>query len=151
DHAKPFLPEWIVPNSDTFKKIIPVLKDKISTFKDVTDVLSLTGELGFVHRISEYPKESLLWKKNPDPKVSEIHLRYVRDLLESLSEEGFTSDTIKSVIYPYAEIHGKGDVLWPLRMALTGQDKSPDPFMSAALLGKVEALSRFDVALSKLI
>ncbi len=34
--------------------------------------------------------------------------------------------------------NGKGNVLWPMRFALTWQDKSPDPFICASILGKEE-------------
>jgi glutamyl/glutaminyl-tRNA synthetase len=40
--------------------------------------------------------------------------------------------------------------LWPLRVALTGQDKSPDPFTSAYALGREESLKRIDIAIKKL-
>jgi len=62
----------------------------------------------------------------------------------------FTSETIKSTLWPYAEANGKGDVLWPLRVALTGQEKSPDPFVSASILGKKESIERINEALEKL-
>ena len=42
----------------------------------------------------------------------------------------------------YAEEYGKGNVLWPLRMALSGQDKSIDPFTICYVLGKDESSVR---------
>jgi hypothetical protein len=33
-------------------------------------------------------------------------------------------------------------VLWPLRVALSGREKSPDPFILAAILGRDETLER---------
>ncbi len=150
EHAKPFLPEWIVPKSDTFKKLIPVLRDKITTFAEVATMFGVGGELAFVHKLSEYKKESLLWKKNPDAQIALKHLTEVREFLNLLAGENFTADTTKQAIWAYVETNGKGDVLWPLRMALTGQERSPDPFVSASLIGKEETLKRIDMALSKL-
>ncbi len=150
EHAKPFLPEWIVPKSDTFNKLIPVLRDKITIFGEVATMLGVGGELAFVHKLSEYKKESLLWKKNPDSQIALKHLTEVREFFNLLAGENFTADTTKQAIWAYVETNGKGDVLWPLRMALTGQERSPDPFVSAGLLGKEEALKRIDTALSKL-
>ena len=150
EHAIPFLPEWIVPKSDTFKNLIPILKDKIVTFAEITTMLATNGELAFVHQLSSYPKESLLWKKNPDAQAAHTHLTKVRELISSLGESEFIAEGIKSSIWAYVEASGKGDVLWPLRMSLTGQDKSPDPFVSAALLGKNESLKRIGAALAKL-
>lgn len=150
EHARPFLPEWIVPKSDTLKKLVPVLRDKITTFGEISTMFSATGELAFVHLIADYKKESLLWKKSPDASQAAAHLVEVKSLLGLLAADAFSADAVKQAVWPYVEAKGKGDVLWPLRMALTGQDKSPDPFVSASLLGKVESLKRIDAALEKL-
>ncbi len=41
----------------------------------------------------------------------------------------------------------KGEVLHPVRMALSGRDKSPDPFTIASIIGKNETISRLQKAL----
>lgn len=152
EHAVPFLPEWIVPKSDTFKKLIPVLRDKITTFAEIATMLAPQGELAFVHKAGEYKAPSLLWKKNPDARAAVLHLSKVVEIISTLpdSPSGYTADAIKSALWPYVEASGKGDVLWPLRMALTGQEKSPDPFIATALLGKDESLHRINEAIKKL-
>ncbi len=45
---------------------------------------------------------------------------------------------------------GNGDTLWPLRVALSGREKSPSPFELMFVAGKDEALSRIDAALAKM-
>lgn len=45
---------------------------------------------------------------------------------------------------------GNGEVLWPLRMALSGAKQSPSPFELLYLLGKSEGLNRIDAALASL-
>ena len=42
---------------------------------------------------------------------------------------------------------GRGAMLWPLRYALSGQDRSPDPFTLVSILGKDEAISRIGNAI----
>jgi glutamyl/glutaminyl-tRNA synthetase len=69
--------------------------------------------------------------------------------LERSPDGGFTAEALKQAVWPYAEKKGRGDVLWPLRVALTGQERSPDPFASAALLGKEESLRRIDAAIRR--
>jgi len=150
DHAHTFVPEWMTVKSDLFKRLTPILKEKISTFGDITALFAPTGELAFVRETAPYQKESLLWKKNPDPVVARTHISKARELIKDVPEASFSVESIKAAVWHYAEANGKGDVLWPLRMALTGQDKSPDPFMSAAILGKEESLRRIDAALAKL-
>jgi len=41
-------------------------------------------------------------------------------------------------------------VLWPLRVALSGKEKSPGPFEILEVLGKEEALTRITKAIGKL-
>jgi glutamyl/glutaminyl-tRNA synthetase len=150
EHARPFLPEWISATGDTMKRLVPVLRDKVAVFSDIETLFSPSGELAFANKLSDYPSEKLLWKKNPDAKASSVHLEECRTRMEKLRFESFTADAVKVAIWDYAEAKGRGDVLWPLRVALTGQDKSPDPFVSAAILGKDEALKRIDLAVKKL-
>ena len=57
---------------------------------------------------------------------------------------------IKKAIWSYAEEKGKGSVLWPMRYALSGRDKSPDPFQLAEVLGKEETISRLNNAVNKI-
>jgi glutamyl/glutaminyl-tRNA synthetase len=127
-----------------------LLKEKVTAFGDIAGLFATGGELQFIHSIQSYSAEKLLWKMNPDREVAKKHLEECKAMLAMISIEQFNQETIKSAIWPYAETNGKGDVLWPLRMALTGQDKSPDPFMCAFILGRDEALKRIDVAIQML-
>lgn len=70
------------------------------------------------------------------------HLPEVMKLLGTVPEDDFTAERIKSAIWSFATEKGRENVLWPLRVALTGLAKSPDPFIVAAVLGKTETLAR---------
>ncbi len=148
--AKPFLPEWMDTSHPTYIRSLPILREKISAFGEIKDLFTPEGELSFMQNIAVYPKELLLWKKNPDATVSHAHLTEVKKLLSSVSENDFTAEHIKAAIWAYAEEKGKGDVLWPLRVAITGKERSPDPFISGAIIGKNETLARIDSALHNL-
>ncbi len=146
EHAAAFIPDWLSTHSQTFKKIIPLLRDKIVRFRDMVDYFTPEGELSFIKELSSYPKELLLWKKNPDPVAVQTHLNKALELMSGIDASSFNADVIKAALWPYAEAKGKGDVLWPVRVALTGKERSPDPFVSAAVLGKDEALRRIQAA-----
>jgi len=47
----------------------------------------------------------------------------------------------------YATKAGKGNVLWPIRYALTGAEASPDPFTILKILGKEKSLERLKTAI----
>jgi nondiscriminating glutamyl-tRNA synthetase len=147
EHVAPFIPEWLSTRNQSFKNLLPLLREKVGKFSDVTDFFSKDGELSFIKEAIPYPKELLLWKKKPDMNTSILHLKQSLEILSTVPESSFTSEAIKALLWPYAEANGKGDVLWPLRVALTGKERSPDPFISAAILGKEESLRRIEFAI----
>jgi len=150
DYAASFLPEWMSTHSPLFLRALPLLREKIAKFADLTALFDGAGEMSFMKGTGDYPSTLLLWKKDPDPIKAREHLTRARNLLNDLNENSFTPEEVKNTLWSYAETHGKGDVLWPLRVALTGKEKSPDPFASAAILGKKESLERVDKAIVSL-
>jgi hypothetical protein len=69
-------------------------------------------------------------------------------LLEEAKD--FAEENIKKTIWDYATDKGRGSVLWPMRYALSGCDKSPDPFVLAEVLGKDETIYRLNNAINKI-
>ena len=51
---------------------------------------------------------------------------------------------------PLTKKYGTGQLLWPLRVALSGKKASPGPFEIAEILGKNKTLERIQNALTKL-
>lgn len=149
NYAKSFIPEWLFANQDLYLRTRSLIREKISFFAEIKKMFELGGELNFVKEIGDYNPDLLLWKKSPNREEAKEHLIKIKELL-ALDEKDFTAEGVKGAIWTYAEEKGRGNVLWPLRVALTGQDKSPDPFMSAYILGKEESLKRIDLALSRL-
>ncbi len=150
DHASTFLPEWMSTNSPVFRNSITLIREKITRFSDITKLFNKDGELAFLKEMPEYEPTMLLWKKEPSAKTSLNSLEGSLEIVTSVPDNTFTPDAIKVALWSYAETNGKGNVLWPLRVALTGQEKSPDPFVCASLLGKEETLKRMKNAISKL-
>ncbi len=121
-----------------------MLFDRVSVYGEIQKELS-AGEYDYLMKEPAYPKERLMWKKAEEsPKA---HLQKVISLLENIAPESFTKDAIKTAVFPYAEEKGKGNVLWPTRVALSGREQSPDPFTLAAVLGKETTLKRLRQAL----
>ncbi|MEK7538360.1 MAG: glutamate--tRNA ligase family protein [Patescibacteria group bacterium] len=132
-------------NPDTFAKIVPIILDRISTLGEVL-LLADGGEVGYFFNDPVYDAEGLLWKDEKDSKLAVTRLSKVTDLLKELSDGNFNTETIKGALWEYATEVGRGSVLWPLRYALSGRDKSPDPFTLAMILGKETTLRRIAYA-----
>ena len=130
------------------KKITPIIAGRINKISDIGELKM--GELAFLFEEPEYVKEMLLWKKEPDFNKTKKHLEEVVKLLSALNENDFNQDKIKKAVWDYAEKEGRGNVLWPMRVALTGLDKSPDPFAVAEVLGKEKTIQRLKYAVDKI-
>lgn len=124
-------------------KVLPLLREKVQYFGQIHSLLN--DELSFIKSVEKYEKEKLMWKQEKDINVTKGHIKVVIDMIESLNEK-FSQNDIKNLIWPYAEKVGKGNVLWPMRFALSGKDKSPDPFVISSIIGKKETLARLKFA-----
>jgi nondiscriminating glutamyl-tRNA synthetase len=151
NRSKQYIPNFLAENLPVYNRAKPLIREKISVFSEIGKMFDLGGELNFVKEIGDYSADLLLWKKSPSREESRQHLTMVKGLLNALADNDFTTEGVKSAIWSYAEEKGRGNVLWPLRVSLTGQEKSPDPFMSAYILGKKESIKRIDSAIAKLV
>ncbi|OGZ03785.1 MAG: glutamate--tRNA ligase [Candidatus Lloydbacteria bacterium RIFCSPHIGHO2_01_FULL_41_20] len=132
----------------TLRKLLILVAGRISTTGEIEGLFN-GGELGFL-KTPDYQKEKLIWKDSNEVNAKQ-HLTKIIETLNDVSEETFkNSESTKALIWEYAEREGRGNVLWPMRYALTGKDKSPDPFTVASILGKIETLNRLKIAIEKL-
>lgn len=129
-------------------RLVPLVKERAQTFGEAADALK--NEFDFLAQ-TPTPDQALLLKgAKVDAATAAQHVEKVLSLLEAISDEAFTPDTVKEALFPYATEVGRGAVLWPMRVALSGKEKSPDPFTLAGLLGKKETVSRLNQALAVL-
>ncbi len=125
-----------------------IIKERISKFADVAK-MEEDGEFDWIIKIGEYDSGKLVWKKST--KLGTLrHINAVSVLLNNIKNQDWDAENIKKAIFGYAESEGRGDVLWPLRYALTGKERSPDPFIVATVLGKDETLGRVQKAVEAL-
>lgn len=106
------------------------------------------GEFDFYETPPSYTPAMLVWKKDTDPSRVRERLVQTRDLLAPIAAEQFLYETVKEALWGYAEGEGRGSVLWPVRVALSGKERSPDPFLLLEALGKEESLARLSTAIA---
>jgi glutamyl/glutaminyl-tRNA synthetase len=130
----------------TIKKIIPIIIERINKWSDVGEMIKV-GELDFFFKQPEYAKEKLIFK-NTSPEKINSNLKQAIKVLENIDENDFTTENIKNGLMQIADsLESRGELLHPIRFALSGLDKSPDPFIIADILGKNETLSRLQKAI----
>ncbi len=134
---------------DIVSRIYTILIERIETFTDIKTSVD-SGDLTYYFTSPVYEKNLLLWKNSTGLEESKTHLLKTKELLTGLNTEFPTEEEAKSLVWNYAEEKGRGNVLWPLRIALSGKEKSPNPFALISVLGKTESLTRIDNAITQL-
>jgi glutamyl/glutaminyl-tRNA synthetase len=137
--------EWL-PEDMRNKKLVPVIAERISKWGDVA-AMAESGELDFFIKTPSIDKEKLVYKNSTLEKTTN-NLKIIIDALEKIDEENFNTSNIIDTLMLIAEASGsRGEVLHPVRYALSGRDKSPDPFIIASILGKDETILRLQNAI----
>lgn len=99
----------------------------------------------------QYDGTLLAWKKST-PEDARTKLTAMSEVLSAIDEKEWTKEYVEKTMSDWIETNGfgRGDVLWPLRVSLSGKQNSPGPFEIAAVLGKEQTLARISRAISLL-
>lgn len=135
-----------LPQNMKNKKLIPIIFERISKWSDVKNMVE-AGELDLFFKAPEYDKAKLIYKNSTTEntrKCLEISIK----VLNELDEKDFNFENIKNALMLEADkMPTRGELLHPVRYALSGMDKSPDPFIIASILGKNETIKRLQKAI----
>ncbi|MDE2019696.1 MAG: glutamate--tRNA ligase [Patescibacteria group bacterium] len=132
-------------NKTLLKKIIPINRGRASTLRDFIDL----GK--FFFDLPDYAPAMLVWKDGNANDTAAV-LKTLHEKLKSISPENFENrGVITSAVQEIVNGRlNRGEVLWPLRVALSGQQSSPDPLEIMMVLGKEESLRRLRMAMDKI-
>lgn len=129
---------------DRLKKIIALERERLQTLSEIEE------HTAFFFELPAYDKTLLKWKEMTDEEIKKS-LEISQKIISEISDKSFTLENLKSALMPEAEkFKNRGELLWPLRVALSGQKNSPPPFEIAEILGKEESLKRIEMAIRKL-
>ena len=142
--------KWYVTNKNLntkdnnwLEKLFNLEKDRIITLSELPTAIK------FIFELPKYKKEDLIWKKN-DLSTTEKNLKELKEFLQTVEESNFEQKKLQEIttLWIKEKGYGNGDILYPLRVALSGQKDSPGPFEIADVLGKNEVLKRIDQSLN---
>lgn len=126
-------------------KIFKLFSSRLDNLSQLAEVAS------FIWQLPTYDKAMLIFKKSDEAKTKtglNISFAFLNDLAESAwQEEGLRQDL--NDLLAKNDLTA-GDVFWPIRVALSGQDKSPSPTEILEVLGKEESLKRLQLAIDKI-
>ena len=142
--ASPFLGDFIKNNPQPFlEKIITLEQPRLKKLSELSE------RTDYFFKEPEYDNELLRWKNmsNDDIKNS---LETAKSILQSVDENAFTKENLEKIFLSASGEKNRGELLWPLRVALTGRKASPGPFEIMEILGKAKSVARINLALNML-
>ncbi len=143
--AKPYIASAVPEGMDT-ALIASLLQQRCEKLSDIP------GQLGFLKELPEYSTELFINKKSKTDEAGSLEmLRALQPLLRE--QEDWSIDGLHDKLIDYAAAHElkNAKVLWPLRIAISGQSVTPGgAFEIACLLGKEETLRRLEQGIEKL-
>ena len=144
--AEPKLKE-VMPNSNLdLKKIAALLQKRLETLNDIPKLVD------FFQTLPEYDIALYTHKKmKTNPEIALSSLQAALPVLEGLQD--WSSESIHDALMALVGELGikNGQLLWPVRTALSGEPTSPGGAMELAdILGKEESLRRIQIGIEKL-
>ena len=145
--ALPFLRAGM-RNADAFDttRILELLHSRTEVLGEVA------GMVDFLEAMPDYELDLYTHKKmKTNPEIALKALNWVLPILEGIDD--FSEQTIHDTLMPAIAQSGmkNGQVLWPLRIAITGKASTPGGAVEIAyLLGKAETLKRVRAAIERL-
>ena len=127
-----------------FAKKAALIQERLTFFPEAPEMMSF---------FYEEPKVTVDLLANEKQKVTSADVPKILALLTSTLEslDAWTLPNIQAALEKLAtEGYKKGQILWPLRAALTGKPFSPGAYEVAEILGKEETIKRLTAALKSI-
>ncbi len=132
-------------NEQYLEAAIALYKDRLVTLAEFPDI----ADFFFKPEIT-YEKELLRWKDMTDQDVKNS-LQVIGELADTISDSQWSKEVLEKtylgyVDLPEAKVKIRGQLLWPMRVLLTGKKASAGPFEVGAVLGKDQFIRRVNYA-----
>lgn len=123
------------------ERILIIERERLEKLSDVGEQHTF-----FFHE-PRYDANLLRWKEMTDDHLRTM-LQRSQQVLTATPDDCWTREYLHAVLMKAAGEH-RGEFLWPLRVALSGEKKSPPPEEVAWVIGKEESLARIAHAIQK--
>ncbi len=144
--ATPWFDKVLAGKGMDYKRLAELMQSRTEVFNRIPDMIRFLGEM------PEFSDELYFHKKMKcDAQVAKENLELVLPVMEAI--EDWSEQNIHDIVMAAIQESGKknGAVLWPLRIAISGQANTPGgAFEIAYLLGKDETIRRMKDSLAKL-
>lgn len=127
-----------VVDFEYLKKIVGLEQERLKKLSEIGELVDF-----FFKDKLDYKPDLLIWKKMNLADVKK-NLKLTKEVLSQ--QEKFNRADLEKALKPLTEKYGNGEILWPLRVALSGKKASPGPFEIMEVLGKQKTLKRIKQA-----
>lgn len=137
---------YFPPNTEPvfIKKILSLEKERMQKLSDIKELACF-----FMKDALDYEKYILRWKDMTDESVVKS-LKIAEFAISRIQDDKFSASAVKDALDNESRtLSGKGELYWPLRVALSGLKNSPPPQEIAEVLGKEKTVLRINEALRK--
>jgi nondiscriminating glutamyl-tRNA synthetase len=141
--CRPYLAKYSDQLSDEYlEKIVQIERERMKKLSDIAE------NTEFYFESPDYNPKMLEWK-NMGNDALEKSLEESQEIFSQISQDNWDLENIKNRLMAAADPKNRGELLWPLRVALSGKEKSPAPWEIAWVVGKIESAERIKKALEK--
>ncbi len=151
-------PEWTIEEkNELLIKAITAEKERMKRLNDFKELAD------FFFELPDYEISLLAWprpapapslEKGIEPQIDKqktlANLKILIEEINKVFKADFNKEALEKLITPLTEVWGRGELLWPLRAALSGKEASAGPFEIMEVLDKEETIRRLEIAVKKL-
>ena len=146
EHARPWLNQMLDETKFDYKRLCELLQSRTEVFNQLPEMVD------FLKEMPEFDNELYTHKKmKTNPEVALDALIKIRPIIDGVTEwtEAKLHDAVMEAITEFGMKNGQ--MLWPLRIAISGKMSTPGgAFEIAYLLGKEETMKRLDASIAQL-
>jgi nondiscriminating glutamyl-tRNA synthetase len=123
-------------------RVISLYQERLKKLSEIIELVDL-----FFKQSLLYEKSLLSWKQMTESELI-FSLNKCLEILSLVEEQNFNKTNLEQILLLEAEkMPNRGNLLWPLRVALSGKKNSAGPMEIAEILGKEKTLFRIKKAI----
>lgn len=135
--------KFLTKHPEKANQILKIFGSRINYLAELDDMTD------FLWHLPNYEPQTLIFKKSDKTKTAK-GLNLALGTLSKIKDSEWNLSFIDNSIKDVATLHNlsPGDIFWPLRVAVSGLDKSPSPAEIISIIGREATLGRIKKAIN---
>jgi glutamyl/glutaminyl-tRNA synthetase len=143
-HAMPYIESFPGTSHEYVEQILALEQPRLKKLSELPE------KIDYFFEEPRFNSALLVWKKMSSEAVRQS-LVYSQKIIENIADKDWNKEYMETVFFKECEkYNSRGELLWPLRVALSGKKASPSPFEILYVLGRNRSLQRIQNAAAML-